>query len=759
MVWRWTPYLIPLMIAAVVLFAAALYVLWRRRPEGRSISAAVLLLAGAVWMTGYLLELASADPGAGLMWDRVKYIGIVIIPAAWFVYTLQSTGRGRWLSPVVLALLSIVPLMILLLVVTNDSHGLMWRAEPVTSSVLVTANKTWGVGFWVFLAYAYVLFFAGSFLLIHTLVRARRLYRWQALALLFAALTAWLGSLLNVSGLNPFSRFDATLLVLALSGPAAAWGIYGLRLGDIIPVTREVVIENMGDSVIVLDAEDRIVDLNPAAQQLLGHARLQAIGEPVGRVWPEWDTLVEHSFPGAEASREMVLAKRDQQRTYDLRVSPLTDRRGRLTSQVVVLRDITELKQRTEELATVLEAIKAVSSTLDLEEVLVVIAREMVKAGAVDGCTISRWDQETDSVIRWIEWRHQAPRGADQAGSAYVLEDFPTYRTVLESRRAVAVHASDPQADPDEVALMREKAGASMLVLPLAVGDRVVGLVELDTEEQERHFTTAEVRLCQALADQAAVAIESAQLYTDLQHQMEQLKSTQAQLIQSAKLAAVGELAAGVAHELNNPLTIILGFAELVADEMGPDSPERQCLEKIHSETQRARDIVHDLLDFARQRGPDRHPADIGQIIRETVAVMRYQLEKSAIVIEELYAAGLRHLSVDEARMKQVFVNLISNALRAMPNGGTLAVRTARIGDEVAVSISDTGTGIAPENLKRIFDPFFTTNPAGTGLGLSVSLAIVQAHMGRITVESHVGQGSTFTVWLPIQQTGVDSGN
>jgi PAS domain S-box-containing protein len=243
-----------------------------------------------------------------------------------------------------------------------------------------------------------------------------------------------------------------------------------------------------------------------------------------------------------------------------------------------------------------------------------------------------------------------------------------------------------------------------------------------------------------------------------LRRSMEQLTATQAQLIQAAKLAAVGELAAGVAHELNNPLTSILGFAELLLNSLLPDGSFRHDLEIIAKQARRARDIVRNLLDFARQTRPQRLPADVNSLLCQTLDLVRQHLENNGVVIEEDYAPDLGLLTLDAGQMKQVFLNLITNASHAMPEGGKLTLRTNRLGDEVVIAISDTGEGMPLEVREHIFEPFFTTKPTGegTGLGLSISLGIVQEHGGRIAVESQVGQGSTFTVWLPIGCVGTD---
>lgn len=267
-----------------------------------------------------------------------------------------------------------------------------------------------------------------------------------------------------------------------------------------------------------------------------------------------------------------------------------------------------------------------------------------------------------------------------------------------------------------------------------------------------RTFSTGDIALLERFAPLAAAALENNRLVNDLQQQMEQLRAAQTQLVQAAKLSAVGELAAGVAHELNNPLTSVLGFAELSLHDPEVGASLRHDLEVIAREAGRARDIVRNLLDFARQTKPQRLPTDVNHVLKQTLDLIRQYIEKSGVIITEDYAPDVGLLTLDSGQIKQVFLNLITNAAQAMPKGGTLSLRTACLGDEVAISVSDTGQGIPPEIQDRIFEPFFTTKAVGegTGLGLSVSFGIVQEHGGRISVESRVEQGSTFTVWLPV---------
>jgi two-component system NtrC family sensor kinase len=285
--------------------------------------------------------------------------------------------------------------------------------------------------------------------------------------------------------------------------------------------------------------------------------------------------------------------------------------------------------------------------------------------------------------------------------------------------------------------------------LPLQIQQRDVGfliarsLVSTTTRADDE-------QMLRIVASQVAIAVENARLYEGVKRKVEELKQAQAQLIQAAKLAAVGEMAAQVAHEINNPLTSVLGFGSLLVEELPEGSPLREDASLIVAEASRARDIVRDLLDFSRQRPYFPQDCDLNGVLRQVVSLVRLQ-GATGVTIDEQYASELPTVEVDPSRMKQVFLNMISNAVQAMPQGGSLTVRTGATDDDVTVSFVDSGSGIASENLGRIFEPFFTTKSevSGTGLGLSVSLGIVRQHGGVIEVASEVGKGTTFTVRVP----------
>jgi len=407
-----------------------------------------------------------------------------------------------------------------------------------------------------------------------------------------------------------------------------------------------------------------------------------------------------------------------------------------------------QAQRRAEELTLLNEIGRTVTSSLNLERVLATTMQAVIKTMRVEAGSILLLDQESKGLV----FEAAAGGGAVKLPGRHLRPGQGIAGWVAEHGQPVLV--PEARQDPrfyDGIDVVTGSTTRSLLCVPLWVQERIIGVIEVMNKTRGT-FNGHDLRLLESLAAEVSIAIENARLYEDLQRRVEELKNTQSQLIQSAKLAAIGELAAGVAHELNNPLTNVLGFSKLLLKNESLDDQVRQDLVTIAAEAQRARDIVRDLLNFAHQTKAHRRKADLNQAVQDALALTRQYLEKNGVVIEENYDADLPLISLDVNRIKQVFLNLITNAAQAMPQGGTLTIVTSWVRSEAFVRISDTGEGIQPEHLDRIFEPFFTTRPVGqgTGLGLSVSLGIVQAHGGRIEVESRMGQGSTFTVWLPV---------
>ncbi len=235
------------------------------------------------------------------------------------------------------------------------------------------------------------------------------------------------------------------------------------------------------------------------------------------------------------------------------------------------------------------------------------------------------------------------------------------------------------------------------------------------------------------------------------------------QLSQADKLSSIGLLAAGVAHEVNTPLAVISSYTQMLSKQLQGDAQKAGLLEKITRQTFRASEIVNNLLNFSRTSGSEIGDVDVNKVIADTLALLDHQFKVAKVEVHNTPEPKLPAIQGNAGRLQQVFLNLFLNAKDAMPGGGTLRVATLN-GESVSVCVSDTGTGIAPEHIQRIYDPFFTTKtapregqPRGTGLGLSVTYGIIQEHAGKIRVESHPGQGTTFTLDFPLSRKAVPS--
>jgi signal transduction histidine kinase len=280
---------------------------------------------------------------------------------------------------------------------------------------------------------------------------------------------------------------------------------------------------------------------------------------------------------------------------------------------------------------------------------------------------------------------------------------------------------------------------------------RRIGFLHIVDPVSERVLEPSFVSLAQLVANQIAVAMENKALMARLREEFSANQRVGQQLLQASKMGAVGELAAAVAHEVNNPLTGILGFAELLLSELPAADPRHDEVAVIREEAVRARTIVKAMLEFAQPRQPHRIAAGVNDLARSTLELVAFRAQAAHISIVADYAE-LPSLELDPDAVKQVMLNLFNNAIDAMPGGGTLSLSTRQIGDRVRVTVSDTGIGMDEDTRSRIFTPFFSTRASsrdGAGLGLSVSRQIVEGHGGTIEVESAPGEGAAFTVWLP----------
>jgi two-component system NtrC family sensor kinase len=385
---------------------------------------------------------------------------------------------------------------------------------------------------------------------------------------------------------------------------------------------------------------------------------------------------------------------------------------------------------------------KSIHSSTRVEEVLHLAVRQTTEALRAKG-----------AILRILNLKN----GELELNAAYGLSDRYLSKGHVSSTRVIkeicqenrAIIIEDVQTDP-RVQYPKEanEEGIKMMIdLPLFVGQNVVGILRIFFDQQ-REFSEEELDFAVAIAEQCALAIDKARLIEKQQIQYDHLA------IQADKLSSLGRMAAGIAHEINNPLAGILLYSSNLVKKVPETGPLKKGLEVIIHETIRCRGIIQDLLEFSREREPVKVLADLNGVVNKALSILVNEFRLNRIAIEKRLSDSLPNVLIDVNQIEQVFINFFMNAIEAIQGQGQVSVRSYKDEDNqgVVVEIEDSGMGIPQEHLERIFEPFFSTKPKGTGLGLAVNYGIIQKHGGQIKVTSQPGRGTTMTIRLPCDQ-------
>jgi PAS domain S-box-containing protein len=349
---QYTPYAFPLLLAACV-SAVLAWIAWRRRPGSGVLPFIVLMVGLTEWTLASLIEYSTVSLQPKLFATNLAYIGITTAPAAWLAFVSEYTGRNKWLTRRNVLLLFIEPVLIVVLAFTNDFHHLFRTAVALdTTGSFPVLSVTNGPTFWIHAAYSYILLVIGNAILIQAFLRSPQLYRGQVFTLLIGAFIPWIANIVTVFDMIPNLRIDLTPFAFTVTGLMLSWSLFRFKLLDIVPVARDTLVESMSDAVMVIDAQGRIVDMNPAALRLVGNrSSSELIGKLAAEALVEQQDLVKQFRSVMEARVEVTIGKGTAtERYFELQISPLRNRYGTLTGRLYVLRDITALKGATEQI-------------------------------------------------------------------------------------------------------------------------------------------------------------------------------------------------------------------------------------------------------------------------------------------------------------------------------------------------------------------------------------------------------------------------
>lgn len=721
MYWQFTPYSIPLLIAAASSVALAFYAWQRRQVTPAAVPFVFLMLAVAEWSIGYAMELSSLDSAVMFFWTKVEYLGIVTVPPAWLTFAIQFSNGDKWLTRRNVLLLALIPVITLLLAWTNEVHNLVWSSFVIDASgpfsVLIVS---YGVWFWVHSAFSYACLLGGTVLLFRMVLTSPDLYRWQAGLMLLAVLTPWISNGLYLSGLSLIPHMDLTPFAFMLTGLAAGWNLFRFRFLDIVPVARQKIMEGMPDGVIVLDIQNRIVDFNPAAQQIINQPAAAIMGQWAGQVFADRADLVERYRDVLEAHSEILLGQDETKRYYDLHISPLFDRNHHLSGRLIVLRDVTERKQVEEALRQqeqqFRQVVGSISDHIYLTEVTV--AGQHLNLYLSPHIEVLSGYPLVKFINDWSFWPTKVIHPDDRAMAAEQAARLASGQDSQLEYRLVRANG--------EIIWVRDSGRAGYD--PARQSIFVYGVVSDITGRKQTEMELARAR------DQA---LEASRLKT--------------------------ELLANVSHELRTPLGVILGYAEML--KMGIYGPlsdqQQQPIHEVIDSTEYLTEMITALLSEAKLDAGRLElsyssfaPADVVANVRSKVSTLAQTkgLTLTTSLAEDLPAT----LWGDSNRIQQILFNLVSNAIKFTKQGRVEVQLYRPDTDHWALQVSDTGPGISDEAKGYIFEPFrqvdgsVTREYRGVGLGLSIVRQLTQLMGGEILLTSEVGCGSTFKVILPI---------
>ncbi len=397
-----------------------------------------------------------------------------------------------------------------------------------------------------------------------------------------------------------------------------------------------------------------------------------------------------------------------------------------------------KLKRRLYDLYTLFELSQHLNSVLELDPLLDSILLICLGQMGVGGAVLFLTQRGTLKVAKAKGMKSQDLQGKE-IGLHSTLGQF-----LSKANRAILFGDLEKIAGAEEEVKRLDSLECEVCI-PLNIKGRLKGILTLTPKISGAPFTSNDLEFLTTLANQLGVAIENAELYESVKLTNLELRRTQQQLIHSENLATVGRLAATLAHEINNPLGIIKNYLTLLSKKGNHNS---ETIEVVKEEVERIGKIVGQLLDLSRPMSEPRSPIDLNQLIRETSSVLREQLLRDGITLEE-NLSPISLVNASPGQLKQVFLNLIANAKEAMPRGGKLVINTKMEDNFVEISFSDTGEGIKEGEIKRLFQPFYTTKKDGMGLGLSICEEIIRNHRGEILVKRGKEKGSIFTVRLP----------
>ncbi|MCX7609605.1 MAG: diguanylate cyclase [Anaerolineales bacterium] len=514
----YTPYALALHFTALTSAGIVVFLLTRRNIAGAEMFM-LMMVAVTIWAFCAGNEAAAVGLEHKIFWAKLEYLGAVLTPTFFFIFSLEFRHLTTFLTPRYLIFYSIVPFAMLGLVMTNETHHLFWTGftpGPPGSNSFIYEH---GPAFYLLVGYDYLLVVITMFILIQGWWRGRPPYRQQLGIIILGAICPIVCSLLYVLDLNPFPGLDLPPITFLMTGMIITWGIFRFRLFNLVPIARHTLIEYMNDGVLVVDNQNRLIDLNPAAERYLGQKVESALGQNLTEFLHNWPSLLEIVL-GAQDLETEIQTDDSPHRYFEVRVRTLR-RRGKLSGRLIVLHDITrrrqaekELARQNEELALINRIGLAVATGLDLQETIKTLHKQCSAVLPIDIFYVGLYDEKRGLIHVPLYYE----RGEYHTDLIRDINENPgSLGAIIRTGRTLYLRDSYRSVTaPLTRAVIEEKRARSYLGLPLITREKVIGAIVIQSYRPVA-YREDQVKLMERIAVHAAIALENAQLYAEVQ--------------------------------------------------------------------------------------------------------------------------------------------------------------------------------------------------------------------------------------------------
>jgi two-component system NtrC family sensor kinase len=698
-----TVYSIPTLVTSFLSFGLGIFILTRNRKSKLNWTFASWCFLTSYWQTCWTVLFNVPTPQTADLLARLGYSGIIFIPIVFFHFVVEFTKaiRERYLSYLFYAL-----------------GGIFFFSVWKTSYFVAGVYKyTWGyyprggVLHLIYLAVLVVMLSSGLWLLwqykCHSADQPNRLNQTK-----YVITSTVIYSMASIDFFANYGigYYPLGLVFTNIHACIIAYAIIQYRLLDVSVVIKRSLIYAL-----------LLIALLVPCYVLVIQGQLYAFGQisysfsfftlflliAVGFLFPKFRFMTEDAL-------ERVLFKK----RFDYRETLL-----RSSKDMVSIIDIKALSNN---------LVRTIGKALAIEKVSLLLNNE------------SKGRYNLEASVGLV---------LDQSETVFLSKDGPLVKLLQRRKEPIVREELEWVPIGPETSQTVETMAklAAEISLPIISKDKLIGILNLGHKDDKTLYSNEDLELLSTLANQAAIALENARLY-------ENLKQSQDTLRRADRLSSLGLLTAGLAHEIRNPLVAIRTFTQLLPERYD-DAEFREGFQQLAlKEVDRICGLINDLLSFARPSKPNVAPENVNDVVDNIARILETQAKEKSVGIAREFGENLPKVWIDREQMKQVFMNLILNAIQAMKEGGSIGISTRTVsrngtepsGDFVQIEIRDTGIGIPEENLQHIFDPFFTSKDEGSGLGLAVSHQIVQEHGGFVTVESQIGKGTAFFVHVPV---------